>query len=283
MANSCKALYNDRVKVNKAVIAASVLGLVGVLAWAAHDPGPAAASARVWPGEASVVKAPHFAVPSNFGRRKIYLDAGHGAEGNTGNTSSRCQLEQDFTMALATELAAALRDSGHFEVALSRQPGDLVDYHARVRAAESFGAEAFVSLHSDVRGDNTASEGECPLSRTAPGFSVLWSDASGDDALNAERLVLARAVAERMQQIGVRPYDGGYNGLYDPDGRVAGVFVDRHEPAQRIFVLHKPAMRSVIIETHNAWDDREAKRWETRQVRDAFAQAVLAALIDALR
>ena len=239
----------------------------------------AGASTRIWPGDASTVTSPRATAPGGFGTKRIYLDAGHGADHNVGNTSAECELEQDFTLVLATDVAASLEATGHFEVTLSRQPNELVDYHTRVRAAA--GADAFVSLHSDVRGDNV-SDGECPLSLSAPGFSVLWSDAD-DASLNDARLKLARKTATRMMQAGILPYDGAdYRGLYARDDDVAGVFVDRHETDKRIFVLHKPTVPSIIIETHNAWDLREAKRWKQPVVRKAFAAALIAALYDAL-
>jgi N-acetylmuramoyl-L-alanine amidase len=135
-------------------------------------------------------------------------------------------------------------------------------------------------LHSDVRGDNDSGDA-CPRSRSAPGFAVLWSDAA-DDALDDRRLGLARAMARQLQRMGVLPYSGAdYRGMYAAD-TTPGVFVDRHEPQERIFVLHKPTMPSIIIETHNAWDDREVARWDQKQTREAFMAAVVTALVDAL-
>ena len=38
-------------------------------------------------------------------------------------------------------------------------------------------------------------------------------------------------------------------------------------------------MPSILVETHNALDDREALRWEEPATRDALAHALAAALI----
>jgi N-acetylmuramoyl-L-alanine amidase len=41
-------------------------------------------------------------------------------------------------------------------------------------------------------------------------------------------------------------------------------------------------MPSILVETHNALDPREASRWATGEVIDAFAAAVTAALAETL-
>jgi hypothetical protein len=52
--------------------------------------------------------------PRGFGRRRIYLDAGHGAQGNEGNSSVVCAPEASFTLRVAQELARRLEATGHF-------------------------------------------------------------------------------------------------------------------------------------------------------------------------
>jgi N-acetylmuramoyl-L-alanine amidase len=86
-----------------------------------------------------------------------------------------------------------------------------------------------------------------------------------------------------MEEAGFMPYRGAaYSGLYEPDAAQPGVFVDRHPPDQRIFVLRRPSMPSVLIETHHALDAREAARWTEPATLDAFAAAATAALADTL-
>ena len=214
------------------------------------------------------------------------VDAGHGAPKNKGNMSCYCVDEQDFTLEAANELAKRLRATGYFEVLVSRQGSAQVDYKARAAEAARWGAEVLVSLHSDVRGkfDQWAPEPgkSCPMSLAAPGFSVLWSD-EGDPAMTGVRLALARGVARRMAEAGFTPYLGGeYTGLYEADAVEPGVFVDRHEPGSRIFILRRPVMPSILIETHHALDPREASRWREEATFDAFAAATAAALADVL-
>ena len=86
-----------------------------------------------------------------------------------------------------------------------------------------------------------------------------------------------------MAEAGFLAYGGGeYAGLYAPAEGTPGLFVDRHAPDQRIFILRRAAMPSILVETHNALDPREADRWTDPETLDAFAAAVAAALGDVL-
>lgn len=246
---------------------------------------PAAALLR-WPGPAAPIAAIPLAFPPAFGSKRVFIDAGHGARDNRGNSSTYCVDEQDFTLDAAQKLGARLAATGHFDVLQSRRPGETIEYKARSEAASRWKADAFISLHSDVRGHaepwSPVPGKTCRRSLASPGFSILWSD-EGDASLTSARLSLARAAASRMRQAGLLPYLGAeYTGLYEPDAAEPGVFVDRHAPDQRIFVLRRTTMAAVLIETHHALDPREADRWTESRTHDAFASAVAAALIDAL-
>ncbi len=212
-----------------------------------------------WPAASAQLEIP--ALPEGGEPRRIYLDAGHGAEDNVGNRGALDQLEQSFTLALATDIQQALADVAGVEIRVSRAEGELVAYRDRVSAAEAWPADVFISLHSDVRHPD------------AVGFSILWSD-EGDASLVTRRVTLARSMAEQLSAIGLPAYNGDeYVGLYEGD-LTDGVFVDRHQTHQRIFVLRKPTMPSIIIETHNAKSVPEARRWEEAAVRRAFAHAL---------
>lgn len=263
---------------------AALFSLVLGLAVSSYGLARALAPKKAWPEAALRAVEPGFR--AGFGVRRVFLDAGHGAPGNPGNKSAFCREEQSFTASLAEALAESLARTGHFEVRLSRSGDALVPYAERVRAAESWPADALVSLHSDVRGKTESwqpsPEASCLRSRNAPGFAVLWSD-FGEGGLGERRLSVARAVALQMTNAGFLAYAGGeYGATYSPDVQQPGVFVDRHPSAERVFVLWRPSVPSVIIETHNALDDREALRWEEPAVREAFAASVASALAAAL-
>lgn len=241
------------------------------------------ATAPTWPAAGAPLRAPAVRIPEGFGVRRVYLDAGHGAADNSGNRSVLCRDEQDVTLEIARAVAPRLEATGAFEVRVSRGPGALVPYPARVAEAEAWRAEAFVSLHSDTRdlGQEVARDagGPCYRNDGQPGFSVLWSDEH--PTRTPARRRLAEAVGARMAEAGFGAYRGDvYPGLYE-EGR-PGVFVDRHAPGQRILVLRRPTVPSVIVETHHAWHPEEAARWAEPATWDAFAGALAAALVDAV-
>jgi N-acetylmuramoyl-L-alanine amidase len=282
------ARYHGGAVKHLALAAAASATCVAAAAWGLRPTHRSLEQVLTWPAEAAVVVPPTLGAAPGEPSIRLYLDAGHGAPDNSGNLSSLCEEEQDFTLALADEVAAQLRTAGGFEVRVSRAAGELVAYVDRVAEAERWSAHAFVSLHSDVRGEAElwsppARTERCMRSRSQTGFSVLWSD-EGSDALVAARRDLARSLAESITGTGLPPYVGAdYRGLYQPDERQPGVFADRHSEGRRIFVLRRPAMPSVIIETHNARDDREVIRWRQPRVRRAFAAALADGLVRALR
>ena len=218
-----------------------------------------------------------------FGTLRVYLDAGHGAKDNAGNTSSFCVEEQEFTRFLALEVADYLEATGHFRVALSRIATENVAYADRLADARRFKADVFVSLHSDVRGNGVGwspRPGQsCLKNVDLPGFAVLYAD-DGPKPLVERRLELARDVSARMAEAGFLRYTGEYVGLYENDTEDRAVFVDRHEESKRIFVLRRPPMPSIIVETHHALDPREAALWEEDDTRRAFSASLARALAD---
>jgi N-acetylmuramoyl-L-alanine amidase len=242
---------------------------------------------KLWPELLGPVHAMKPVFAADFGVRRVFVDPGHGAPNNAGNVSCECRDEQDFTLDVSRNVADVLRRTGHFDVKLSRDGDERVAYQARVDAATAWGADAFLSFHSDIRGQTgetqmVAPEKVCRVNLSAPGFSVLFSE-DGDARLVADRRTLARAAARRMREAGFGAYAGTeYGSLYERDQDEAGVFMDRHAYEQRIFVLWRPPMPSVIVETHHALDPREVRLWAEMSTHEAFAAALAAALSDAL-
>ena len=249
---------------------------------AAAPPGPV----EPWPSAKAPLSVVPVVFPPGFGRPRIYLDAGHGAPGNEGNSSVTCEAERVYTLRVAEALARRLEATGHFRVKLSRAGERRPPYAERLAEAERWGAAVFLSLHSDARGEGVlwrpTPERECARNDGHPGYSVLYADDSAEP-LRSQRLRLARALARGMGSAGFLPYGGeDYVGLYAPDPEQPGTFVSRHAPGRRIFVLRKPPMPSAIIETHHAWDFEEEARWREERTQEAFAAAVARGLVDAL-
>lgn len=273
--------------------------------WAVHASRrrphkPPASAEGAWPSAAAPLTVLPARFQEGFGKRRVYVDAGHGAPQNPGNTSCFCVEEQAFTLIAARELATRLAATERFEARVSREEGALREYSDRVDEAERWGAHVFVSLHSDVRkkpvhGGGSGPAGgpsapappdagspPCPTSYDAPGFSVLYSDEGAAPRVQLS-LDVARAVAGRMSDAGFFAYDGAdYGALYAATPSAPGVFVDRHDPGQRIYVLKRPKVPAILIETHHALDPREAARWSEPKTFDAFAAAVARALGEVL-
>lgn len=249
-------------------------------------PAEPAAKVEVWPHGEAPLKSPDFTFPPNFGVHRLFVDPGHGAQGNVGNISVKCEKEMDFTMRVGARLAKDLERTGYFEALLSRGPEELVGYGDRVRAAAADKAEVFISLHSDNRGQGqvvgSADGRDCVRRDGAEGFAVLYSD-EGEAELAQARHRLAVAMGHQLLEAGFAAYRGeDYENLYDEHPNQKGVFVDRHEPRKRILVLRRPTMPSVIIETHHSWHPQEVARWEEDRTLQVFSNAVVAALIEVL-
>lgn len=245
-------------------------------AWLAGAGGGAMPNPAPWPHAESLIAAPPAPHATNL---RVFLDAGHGAPDNTGNRSSYCEDEERFTSSLAADVADALQRAKSITVMLSRRGDQRPTYQSRVEEARRFGADVFISLHSDVRARGTpwapAPGLRCLRDRSAPGFSVLYSDAGPTAATNLRR-GFARALAQAMTARGFGAFTS-YARDYDDDDTV-GVFLDRHAPGRRIYVLEAPPMPSVIVETHHALDDREVRLWRAPHTRRAFAAAIADAL-----
>jgi N-acetylmuramoyl-L-alanine amidase len=239
------------------------------------EPAPAPA----WPEISALARSAPLS-PLGWRRPKLLLDAGHGAEDNAGNVGVRCQSEADEMRRLVDETMERLH-GGALNLATTRPNEALVSYAWRVDQANSW-SDLLISLHSDVRSVGRAEIDPATGCRSvddAHGFSVLWSD-EGPPRLAQRRQALARTLGAHLLAAGFGAYDGADYGVYEADSEIDGVFVDRHEPAQRIRLLRRPTVPSVIIETHHALDPDEVERWNEEETLDAFASALRAAVIE---
>lgn len=250
-----------------------------------------------WPTESSSLKVLALPQPPDAGPKpaklRVYVDAGHGAKDNHGAASCTCENEEDFTLRVAQALMRSLAATGRFELKLSRSGDAKPSYAARVAEAEAWKADLILGVHFDVRGMAYPHEPEpgkvcwkAPLiteyGQDSAGFSVLWSDE--DFKTRPERArsaAFGRALALKLAETGMKPYGGwDYEGLYVGDA-TPGAFIDRHVPRKRVWMLKKPAVPSVIVETHHALDVLEWARWQEPATVDAFGAAVAAALLTA--
>ena len=94
---------------------------------------------------------------------KIYIDQGHNPTSfNTGAEGNGLR-EQDVTYEVGQDLATLLRRSGNYEVKLSRNSPDEVlgssnagSLRQRVQDANAWGADYFISIHTNASTDPSA-------------------------------------------------------------------------------------------------------------------------------
>jgi N-acetylmuramoyl-L-alanine amidase len=234
----------------------------------------------VWPEAGGGLTHPVIEVPEGFGRPGVFVVAGHGTGRNHGNTGCLCQLEEQFTLEVADDLARRLEATGIFEITRARTGTARPSYASRSAHLARSGADLMLELHSDVRAVTSFAHTQrddgswCYAADEDPGFAILVRD-QGFPKTVARRLALARAVAGSLGQAGFPAYDGRtYGRLYDLDS-TPGVFLDR----RGLYMLKHADVPAILVETHNAYDTREAVRWEEEATRDAFGRAILQALI----
>ena len=150
---------------------------------------------------------------------KIYIDQGHNPENPNAGAEGNGLLEQDITYRVGQELAALLRADPSFEVRLSRPTAESTlgtsnstSLRARVDDANSWGADAFISIHTNAS-DNPRAGGVEAFAYSSP--SVAFS--LGEDIVTR----LSAVTGLRARGMKVRP------GLY---------------------VLRRTAMPAVLVE-----------------------------------
>lgn len=174
---------------------------------------------------------------------KIYIDQGHNPRNANTGAEGNGLREQDITYTVGQELASLLRRSGNYDVRLSRPTPETQlgttntsSLRARVDGANSWGADYFISIHTNGSTSSQASGVEAyAYSRPSLAFSL------GEDIVTS--LVEATGFPNRGMM--VRP------GLY---------------------VLKKTAMPAVLVEIGFISNPSEAA--VMRSSPELFAQGI---------
>lgn len=111
---------------------------------------------------------------------KIFIDQGHNPQNPNAGAEANGVREQDVTYAVGVELATLLRSNPFFEVRLSRNSpteqlgtSNTTSLAARVNAANSWGADYFISLHCNASTNTAASGSEVyAYSETSPAYPL---------------------------------------------------------------------------------------------------------------
>jgi N-acetylmuramoyl-L-alanine amidase len=109
---------------------------------------------------------------------KIYIDQGHNPVNPNAGAEGNGLREQDLVYTIGQELAALLRANPDFEVRLSRPTRDTLlgttnatSLAARVNEANRWGADYFISLHTNAASSSSASGAEAYVyARGTPAF-----------------------------------------------------------------------------------------------------------------
>ena len=115
---------------------------------------------------------------------KIYIDQGHNPQNPNAGAEGNGLREQDIVYRIGQELAERLRANGNFEVRLSRPSEDTVlgttnstSLTTRVRQANAWGADIFLSLHTNAATNTNATGSEALIYSTS---STVANDLATD-------------------------------------------------------------------------------------------------------
>ena len=137
---------------------------------------------------------------------KIYIDQGHNPVNPNAGAEGNGLREQDLVYTIGQELAARLRADPNYEVRLSRPTRDTqlgtstaTSLSARVNEANRWGADYFISLHTNAAASSSA------------GGSEAYVYARGTRAFNfAEDILTDLTDITGLRDRGVQPRPGLY-------------------------------------------------------------------------
>ncbi len=182
---------------------------------------------------------------------KIYIDQGHNPVNPNAGAEGNGLREQDLVFRIGIELAELLEDNGNFDVRLSRPTADTQigtsntsSLRARVNDANSWGADYFISLHTNASDIPSATGSEAfAYSEPSAAFSL------GEDILRR----MTETTGLRNRGMFTRP------GLY---------------------VLRKTAMPAVLIELGFISNARDAELMLNSP--ELFARGIYQGILDYL-
>ncbi|MDO8289576.1 MAG: N-acetylmuramoyl-L-alanine amidase [Parvibaculum sp.] len=236
---------------------------------------PAAVPATVVPPNPEIKRA---------SRRVIVIDAGHGGV-DPGTHGKSGVLEKDVVLAFAKELRRRLKDTGRYDVYLTRDRDIFIPLRERVAIARRHKADLFISVHADSIASSTVSGMSIyTLSETASDKEAAalarkenLSDAIAGIDFRGESPEVAGILIDLAQREtknyssrfakSVVDYSRTTTSMLDPAHRFAG-FV----------VLKAPDVPSVLIELGfltNRADEKNitSPKWRTK-VASSFVTAI---------
>lgn len=182
---------------------------------------------------------------------KIYIDQGHNPRSPNTGAEGNGLREQDITYEVGTILAQLLRQNGNFDVRLSRPTpttqlgtSNSSSLRARVDDANSWGADYFISIHTNASSQSSAN-----------GTEVLVYSQPSTSAELAEDILEEITEITGLQSRGVKSRPG-------------------------LYVLRKTTMPAVLVELGFITNPQDAARM--RDNPNLFAQGIYRGLLDYL-
>lgn len=217
--------------------------------------------------------------PCRRERFKVAIDIGHHRE-KPGATSATGIPEFVFNQRLARRLATELHGRGFTSTLAIGEDGDPIELTERVRLAERFAADAFVSLHHDSVQprylESWILDGrKRQYSERFSGYSLFFSTKNGAPRLS---LLLAFLIGEELTDRGLKP------SLHhaEPIPGEGRPIIDAKRGIYRfddLVVLKSTSMPAVLVEAGvivNRADER-------RLMEEAHQDTLVAALSDAVQ
>ena len=220
------------------------------------------------------------------GRLLVVLDPGHGGV-DPGAIRDGVQ-EADLMLTFARDLREALRRTGRFDVAMTRDDDVFVSLEARLAIAKRAGADVFLSLHADAiaegiaRGaqvytlseDASSAASAQMAERHERGDLLAGVDLSGQDDRVA-RVLMSLAQTETLPRTDALA-DALVAGMQG-----AGVRMHRRaRESARFSVLKAPDIPSVLLEVGFMSSPGELEKLQSPEWRAQAAGGIAAGLID---
>jgi N-acetylmuramoyl-L-alanine amidase len=215
------------------------------------------------------------------GKRVVVIDPGHGGV-DPGTTGITGHLEKRITLAVALEVARQLRQTGRYQVVLTRERDTFVRLRQRVARARQAGGELFISLHADsianraIRGASvyTISETASDAAAAALAAKENTADLIAGLDLEGESDEVTTILIDLAQRETMNLSAGFANLLVGEIRRTGRILRDGHRFAG-FAVLKAPDIPSVLIEMGYLSNRRDERQLGSPDFHKKVAAAIV--------
>ena len=215
--------------------------------------------------------------PSKKHKIKVVVDAGHG--GKDPGTTARGLREKDLTLSMARDLAGILKDSGDFDVTLTRDSDVFIPLDRRSDIANQWGADVFVSIHvnfndsSHERGMEVYFLSEKASNTEAALVAQLENSVLGLQEKKPQDMEAAMILSEmeKTDLINESAMLAGY--VAKSVGKKVDID-DRGVKQAQFFVLHWTRSPAILVETAFISNSKDAAKLASQSWRHKMAESI---------